>query len=765
MQRLRVMCVLLALCAVLRGEALSLIHLDHAVKLENASISVTISDQGGVITSFVDHASQRDFAALDGQVAKPRTTGLIRCRIREETRGNEAQEGDTALTVMRNTPEEIAVQTSCRAESGPGKGMDFIRIYTLRSGECRLQVQFRINANESWGEFTPWLHQTIPFPHDLTEKDSTVIFGQTKRGLFTETPLRPHFGAHAIIGDSSEPWIGTLAQSSGAGLCLVTDPAALESFYCWNGSEYMFTLEALFRKYKFAPGGSWSTDLWLIPVNGMRQYHFATPNYVGELTAEGIRLFPTVAMKNLTAAVALDGKAVSVPGAGNLAAGAAALLPFASPAGSQKIQITLLDEGVLRRRSAHAFSIPSADKLYAVTPFKSFESGSQAAQETAAMSYVKETLYLSPDMPIPVHFAMAANFKKNIPVEMVLELPEGIDIRNPQVMPKSETVTENGKVITRHIFRGISRTYYNWPAGEMFMTTTLPPGVQSELVFYVRWPGGTQALQRLPVESVRIQACRQIPQRLITGFGFYGLTLLKRWPEIHTDLQKLGLNVVSLHGTDWKNVEEMRSAVAAARAAGMLGVTANYSPTYIRSIPGLEDNEDAQVKALDGTVYPYLCPTFRGAGLDEEIRRATTYAEAGAPIIYWDAESWKGREFCFCPRCLQRFESAFKQKYPDKEYISPLVFEQNFQDHPELHQIWLDFRISMGVELCGLYKEAYAERYEQATGRSRSELQLGFYGLIPGRIYHQFKRFEEFFKLAWSIFACRVIMLLATLGW
>lgn len=747
MKRFRVTLALLALCAVMRGEELKLTRQSDGVRMENAHLAVIISSRGGVITSLLDKRTQRDHAALAAGPDQPRHFGLIRCRIREDARWNEPQEGETALQVIRQTPEEIAVETVCRAESGPGKGMDFMRTYTLRRGECRVQVQFRINANESWGEFTPWLHQAIPFAASQQDKNSTVVFSQTRRGLFTETPLRPHFGAHAILGDASEPWIGALARSAAAGLCLVTDKAQLESFYSWNGSEYLFTMETLFRKTQFAPGGSWAADLWMIPVSGLDQIHFATPHYVGELRQDGIRLFPAVALKSLQAELTLDAQPATLSGGGDLAAGDVALLPMtAATVGGRQAQLVLHDAGILRRRSEHAFTLPADDSLFAVTPFLNFESGSQAAQETAALSYVKETLYLSPDLGIPVHFAMAANFKKNVPVEMVLELPEGIAIRQPQTTPHSEILRENGKTITRHVFRGTSRTYYNWPSGEMFMTTTLPPGTGSEIVFYVRWQGGAQAPQRLPVESVRIQAGRQTPRRLLTGFGFYGLPLLKRWPEIHADLKKLGLNVVSLHGADWKDVAGMREAVAAARAAGMLGVTANYSPTYIKSIPGLEDNDDAKVRALDGSVYSYLCPTFRGPGLDEEIRRAATYAEAGASIIYWDAESWKGREFCFCPRCMARFERDFRAKHPGKEYISPLQFEQNFQDYPEYHQIWLDFRIALGVELCRLYRDAYARRYVEATGGRQEELQLGFYGLIPGRIYHQFKRFEEFYQ-------------------
>ena len=120
---------------------------------------------------------------------------------------------------------------------------------------------------------------------------------------------------------------------------------------------------------------------------------------------------------------------------------------------------------------------------------------------------MKDTLYLSPDMHVPVHFGMSSSFEEPAPVKFFLEIPAGINVYSTSARIRGiEDIVRNGEPCRRHVFRGNSRSYYNWVS--MYMDTGLEPGAGTDLYFYVEWEGGAQEPQRLPVESVKIDFCK-----------------------------------------------------------------------------------------------------------------------------------------------------------------------------------------------------------------------------------------------------------------
>ncbi|MCX5642506.1 MAG: hypothetical protein NTY10_04670 [Candidatus Omnitrophica bacterium] len=707
-----------------------------SVKIENRFIKAVISARGGKISVLYDKQARQEYALGPSVDAG---SGLFKDRIWEKADWNELFGADFKLEILSNTPKEATVRAQYRALSGPGKGMDFVHTYTLKADECRLKVNYRIFANELWGEFSPWLHNVVNFPGDFKNKNTVAIFSQTGRGLFSDTPSHPKFES-ALLFDCIEPWIGAVSEIDQKGLCMVVDAKRLNHFYCWYGAEYFFTMEPIFKKEKFAPGSSWSTDIWFIPTQGLGSYHLATAEYVGGLTPEGLKIFPAVSLPEASATIVLDKGKPETLKPEKVEAGKAVVFPFKVRAGTHDLKFQLAANGKDYDHAVRANSERCDSEVIPATQMGS----SSAAVDNAAALYSKNTIYLSPDMPVSIHFGMADNFKeKGKKVELVLEIPENSNVINPSGNPVTEKFLRSGKPYTKYRFSGQAQSYYNWCS--MFMSTTLKPGAKDNMYYYVVWEGGAQKPQLLTIESVKIEACKKTPKRLLAGLGFYGTGEQKRWPDIYKNLQRVGLNTVSLSDYDCTKIPDMKEAVLKAKNAGMY-TTANYSPTC--AIPGLKNNSDAWAEAADGTrTGEFICPAYRGPVLDEEISRATSYAEAGASIIFWDAESWRGREFCFCPRCIGKFEVYFKKHYPRKRYLSPKIFELDPQQYPEYHAAWLEFRISIGTELFRKYKDEYLRRLKLSGvgGTGPAQLIIGSYDVMPGRIYHQFQRFEELY--------------------
>ena len=702
-----------------------------SISIENRFIKAIISAQGGKLASLYDKQSKQEYAF--SPEAKS-SSGFCKDRIWEKKGWQNLTKSDFKLEVIRNTPGAVEVRAQRIALSGPGKGLTFARTYSLKANECRLKVNYRISSGKEWREFSPWLHNLVRLPGNLENKRTTAIFAQTQRGLFSNSPVNSKF-PNALLLDFSEPWIGAVSEASKAGLCIVVDSRCLNHFYCWSGSEYFFTMETVFKKHKFMPGSSWMTDVWFIPTKGLADYHLATPEYVGGLTPAGLQIFPAVSMANTSAKLSVDKAKMQSLKTGKIASGKIFTLPLKTKAGMHDLKFKLT-------KAEHAVRASKKRCKSELEPATSLNSDSAKINNAAAL-YAKDTVYLSPDMPVVIHFGMSENFKKKKErVELVLEVPASVRIINPAIKPVIEKITRGGKLYTKYRFAGRARSYYNWCS--MFMQTTMKPGGKDSMYYYVTWGNGTQKAQSLSIESVNIEFCKQIPKRLVAGIGFFGLNIQEKWPDLYNNFKRMGLNTVSLSGHDCKKIGEMKKAVLAARKAGLY-TTANYSPTC--RVPNLANNRDAWVESIDGAKVKFICPSYRGPVLDAEIEMATSYGEAGASIIFWDAESWRGREFCFCVRCMQKFKIYLQKNYPKIKHLSPKVFEKDFRKYPELHDAWLKFRLSLGTELFIKYKNEYLHRLKASgiTGTGPEKSIVGSYDLVPGRIYHQFMRFDEMY--------------------
>jgi hypothetical protein len=706
--------------------------------LENSFIQAEIVAQGGKLAKLYDKQTKREYAIT---ASGKSGAGMAKTRIWEKPGWVEHYKAKYKLEVIRNTPNEIAVRASARAFSGPGKGMDFTRTYILRKGECRLKVDFRINSNEHWATFSPWLHNMVTLPSELQDKRNTVIYCQTEQGLYADTPTKPKFG-QAVIGNHSSPWVAVVSEKSKTGLAIVSSSRQLSHFYCWYGSEYFFTMETVFDKNKFAPGGSWSAVTWYIPFKGLQNCVAATPRYVAGIAAQGITFFEAAPIDKANIAIKIGKQQIQKYQLAKLVAGKNFTLPVKTGKTMQEVTIKINGDGTETENTGRG---KIGRGVCEAKPQTKLEDAGKGARNTAFASYSKDTLFISKDMAVTAHFALTDKFdKKSSKVKVILELPEGIRVSgHAKHTPMSKkAIVIDGAKYTQYTFAGRSRSYYAWTF--MFVETDWPADKTGTAYLYATWIGGRQKTEKIKIKTVEVKACKRIPKRLLTGLGFYGIPTIKIWPNIYKNLKRVGLNCISLNYTDTRDIPLMNKYVMKARSEGM-NVKGNYSP-FCR-VELLATDKNAWVQAIDGEKRKFLCPSYRGKILDREMSSATAFAAAGVGIVYWDAEAWRGREFCFCERCMKNFSTYFKQKHGKMKFISPKEFEKDFQKYPAYHDIWIKFRVSLGTELFVMMKDLYFKRFK-ASGVKWPKPQpiIGSYDVTPGKLYHQFIRFDEQYK-------------------
>ena len=705
---------------------------------ENSFIQAEVSALGGKLAKLLDKQTKREYAMT---AAGKSGAGMAKTRIWEKPGWIEHYKIKYKLEVIRKTPTEIAVKASALASGGLAKGMEFSRTYVLRKGEARLKVDFRINANEHWATFSPWLHNIVTLPSQLADKRNTVVYCQTEQGVYTDAPTNPKH-VQVVIGNYTAPWVAAVSEKSKTGLAIVSSSRKLSHFYCWYGSEYYFTMETVFEKNKFAPGSSWNATTWYIPFKGLQNCVAATPRYVAGVDAKGIKFFEAVPVNKAKISIKIGKQKPRNYQLAKLTAGSNFTLPAKTGKKLEPISITVNGDGTETETAGRGKIGRSQCEA---KPQTKLDDAGKGARNTAFASYSKETLFLSSDLAVAVHFALTDKFdKKRTKVKVILELPKGIRVngRSKQTPMSKKDIVIDGVKYTQYAFSASSRSYYAWTY--MFMQTDWPAGKTGMAYLYATWKGGRQKAEKIKIKTIEVKACKKIPKKLLAGLGFYGIDTIKIWPDIYNGLKRVGLNCTSLNGWDCKNVPLMKKYVKKAKAEGMF-VKGNYSP-FCR-VKLLKTDKNAWVQAIDGEKKEFLCPSYRGKILDREISDATSYGEAGAGIVYWDAEAWRGREFCFCERCMKNFSAYMKKNHRKVKFISPKVFEKDFRKYPTYHDIWLNFRVELGTKLFVMLKDAYLKRLK-ASGVKWPKPQpiVGSYDVTPGKLYHQFIRFDEQYK-------------------
>jgi hypothetical protein len=716
--------------------------------LENQFLRVTINAKGGDVVSLYDKIAKRD--CTKGTPTEP-MTGLCNSRIWEKNTYGELLEADYDVKVTRQTDDLAEVE--CRYTGRDGalmSGVTFIKRYSLERNAARLNVHYRIEAGDRWSEFSPWLHNAFALPRDKAGLESTRLYAQQSKGLWSNPALFPSQSNH-LIWDMNEPWLAAITENKAEGITMIVSPeSSLQKFFCWTGSPKMFTMEVLFNKQKFAPNASFGADLIFMPNRGLKACHFATEDYAGSFQKENgeavLVLYPAASLGKAKVSVLRGNKAIGT-GQVTLRTGKPVSIPVKLGKELQSVQVTIAIGGKTRTHTIRASTQSGQSE---VSSSGNLESSKADKANAAKVSNVKKCLYVSNEMALVAPFAMRQTFKKPTMAEFVIEFPEGIkatltaqSFKGPKDL-KTEKITIKGKPYTRYSGTQSARNYWGWIM--VFMETTWKPGQTGKAYFYCKWDGGEQPKTEIDIEAITVGSAPQ-PKRLITNLGWMSIDVHKMWPDFHRVMKQVGVNTLCSGMYDAYKPIQLKAAVDKAKAEGFW-FAQNHSPFLRSRHRKAVKKENATAIDMHGKPCKlgHMSPSYRGPAFDAEVEHTSNCAKAGISMLWHDPEIWRGAEFCFRAESLKKFKSYLKKKHPKLKHMDPRKFEVTPHKHPKLHQAWINFRISLGTELFLAIRKSFNEKVRKYKANSSPGVIVGSYGMWPGKIYHQFLRFDEQYK-------------------
>ncbi len=224
------------------------------------------------------------------------------------------------------------------------------------------------------------------------------------------------------------------------------------------------------------------------------------------------------------------------------------------------------------------------------------------------------------------------------------------------------------------------------------LCSTLPDGSEGEIFYRVKWKDYLQKEEKF---TFKVCAFKQAepPKELVTYL--YGCC-----PEKAEDgelLRKYGINTFMYPGWNAALVKDLMKRGFFVIRGGYFfpgGYKGFISwPKYDRAARALDINGNTVIGS-EGT--PQFSPSYRGKYFTEGVQREKAFAEAtGIRHYAFDLEGYimpNAAIACFRPETVARFKKWFAEKYPETEYISPLVFEKEQGKYPEYHLRWIMFK-------------------------------------------------------------------------
>lgn len=255
----------------------------------------------------------------------------------------------------------------------------------------------------------------------------------------------------------------------------------------------------------------------------------------------------------------------------------------------------------------------------------------------------------------------------------------------------------------------------------LYLSTDLAPGTRGAGRSWAEVGGAESSVSTFTVQVVDTPVARQ-PRRIMTGIAMWPY-MIENWPDFYAQFAGLGFNhmdlwhgaihVVGLHPEAAAPADVRATLAAAGRIAAAarergIRVSINASGSWDDSI--IRADPDAQALFASGT-RTGPCPSYRGPGFREQIRRNAAIAGVGIFGIQSDEELYGGGNYttaCVCPRCAGRWQEWLAGNRPGLEYVAPADLIGQRVERPELYRAWLWFRASLTTERYRIYRRELA---------------------------------------------------------
>ena len=207
-----------------------------------------------------------------------------------------------------------------------------------------------------------------------------------------------------------------------------------------------------------------------------------------------------------------------------------------------------------------------------------------------------------------------------------------------------------------------------------------------------------------------------LPKKFISSF--YNL-----WPDLKQakSISRAGVNTFAVRGygaADIKNSLDLQKAGFYVSRAGYFwpaGAKHGGNRLYDK---WTRDDRSARARDIGGFYIPNgdsfaISPTYRGKHYVDAINTEIEFCKK-AKINYFpfDMEGYiqkSGDKGDFNIRTLELFKKYWAEKYPDKEYIEPKVFERDPRKYPFYHTAWVEFKCDQWADFFAEMKKRFAE--------------------------------------------------------
>ena len=302
-------------------------------------------------------------------------------------------------------------------------------------------------------------------------------------------------------------------------------------------------------------------------------------------------------------------------------------------------------------------------------------------------------------------------YRVRIDNTLVFELPEGITLRNGKKV--SEKTVDGKKIAVWEQKERYAHNAKGWI--KSIFQSTLPDGASGKFRYQLRWQDGVQPWSEVSYKIVAVKAA-PMPKKFISSF--YNL-----WPNVEQakSISRVGVNTFAVRGygeSDIKNSLALQQAGFYVSRAGYFwpaGAKHGGNRLYDK---WTRDDRSARARDIGGFYIPNgdsfaISPTYRGKHYVDAINTEIEFCKkANISYFPFDMEGYiqkTGDKGDFSLRTLELFKKHWAEKYPDKEYIEPKVFEKDPKKYPFYHTAWVEFKCDQWADFFAEMKKRFAE--------------------------------------------------------
>ena len=709
--------------------------------LENEFIRAKIAAKGGNLVGFEDRVRSVNHARSSGAWA-----GLGKVRMFEDPGCTEFLDQDYDVKVVQRSGSETVVECTyvAKRKDHPWRGFEVIKRYSLKKGENRLCMEWMINSLAHSGELTPFMHNY------LRVKGKSYAFAQTAGGLFCrEIRAASSRERTRMVRNLSEPWGAVISPETQDGILGYDAFDATREMLFWF-DETQPTIEPVFETARFGMNSSWSNRYWFAPLRDMTSCHFASADYAGGFCTEKgqclLKFMPFADIGKVTMKIFRDGKLLDEF---SFDAEAGKTMAFSSALGDglQKVRIEIGYRQQNRIHEVWVSPLPEGS----VTGETDLKKEENPGREYAKCTVPKGKMFVTPDMTVPLGFFAVTNKlsgDRGKTVKLFIDVPEGITLTNPIAHYGNCHNRISGTPIR---IDGQPYVRYEIPQigfrNTVFASTVWPAGRTGTMYYQLKWQDGEDERKSISVESLAVPRA-PFPRRLITNIPGFGMLQkhIDSWPGFYEAMRHVGCNTISSSGSAVRNGRELELFFRKAQSEGFY-TFANCLPFHRADKFWVysEDIRDFCAVSLTGKDSSWPCPSYRGKAFLDHVEQIASPGKYGATMLALDTEMWSGADYCYCKRCLKRFEDFLAEKHPDMEKLSPLVFRNSPEKYPEHNRIWNDFKAMLG---CEMYREivGHFQKNLQEAGTKGPYLVGTYDALPPGTIYSMFLRLDDLLR-------------------